>query len=975
MKKLFFVLTLALSLCGGVLASATAETLAAKGDVELFYKGAIADIYIDANDFKVVQIAAGDLAADFERVTGKKPAVTHDDAALSRNVVIIGTIGKSALIDKLIADKKINVDGIKGSWETFALAAIDAPVKGVAAAVVIVGSDRRGTAFGVYELSAKIGVSPWYWWADVTPDKQDELIISKDFYSKQGPPSVKYRGIFINDEAFGLNPWASKTFEPEVGNVGPKTYAKVFELLLRLKANYIWPAMKSCTKAFNYYPLNRQVADDYAIVMGSSHCEPMLRDNPDEWPRDGEGPWDYTRNKDKILNYWDMRVRENGRFENIYTLGMRGIEDNEMQGDGTLDEKTRRLEGIINDQRELIRKYVNPDIEKVPQLFSPYKEVLTLYENGLKVPDDVTILWTDDNYGYIRRLPTPEEQKRSGGSGVYYHISYSGRPHDYLWLSTTPPALIWEEMRKAYAFNARRIWVVNVGDIKPAEMGTEYFLQLAWDISTDPGTAFIPKWTHELFGDEYTSEIFHTMEFYYMLNYQRKPEHMGFNEIFWPNTVVRDPEFSLYNYGDEIQQRLDQFEFIYKLSEETYLKMPISKRDAFYELVLYPVRSSYLMNQKILYAFKSRDYAKQGRASANEYAKKSEEAFRQIQKETDYYNNEVAGGKWKYMINYKQHDRLALREIKTGSVEVKDIAALGVAIEGRAKPLPETNVTPDNTVAKLPEFNQFTKKEYFIDIFNKGSKAFDWKAEPSSDWIKISQATGTLKLDERLWVSIDYDKAPKGENIEGSIKITGAGAEYCIGVSLFNPESPKISKGSFIQDNGVVSIDVGETGEIKTGFSIFFIISGLGLSGKTPLLSSWLSNALEDSAVTNKPEFEFPIYIFKPGKAQVILEAVPTHEISKRFKLRCAVSIDDGPAVYIDFAQGNDEDDEVWKRNVLHGAMYGKAELEIDKGKHILKIIEIDPSVILDKIFIDFGGMQKSYLGPPETRIFDENDH
>ncbi len=944
------------------------------GGVKLYCDGVAADVYVDAGDSKTVRIAVSDFAADVERVTGKKPAI-RNDSRLGRHAVIIGTLGNSALVDLLASEKKIDVSGVRGGWETFLIGTVTAPLPGVEAALVVAGSDPRGAAYGAYELSRQIGVSPWYWWADVTPDLKTALFAKKGAMVF-GPPSVKYRGVFLNDEAFGLNPWAKNTFEPETGDIGPKTHAKIFELLLRLKANYIWPAMKPCTKAFNFYPGNKLVAADYSIVMGSSHCEPMLRDNPDEWPRDGGGGnWNYLTNRDAILDYWERRVRENGGFDNVYTLGMRGIEDNEMQAEGTPEEKTRLLETIVNDQRELLRRWVDPDVSKVPQIFSPYKEVLDLYQNGMKLPGDVTILWTDDNHGFIRRLSTPEEQERPGGGGVYYHISYSGRPHGYLWLYTIPPALIRAEMRKAWDYGARAVWVVNVGDIKPAEIGMEFFLQMAWDIDRwDRETApdYLVEWARREFGPRFAPEIAAVMLEYFRLNHQRKPEHMGFNEIILPNTVMRDPEFSLYNHGDEARKRLDAFAEIEARAEAVFAELPAPKRDAFYELVLYPVRGAALMNRKILYGFMSREYAKQGRASANAYARKSNDAFQSILSETAFYNDTVAGGKWKYMMSHRHHDRLVFREVKTGSVNVPEAGDLGVVIEGRGKPLqplkdPESRAKYEP--ATLPVFNRFTKRKYFIDIFNKGNLPVEWNAAPSADWIRISVTAGVLQLEERLWVEIDYVRAPVGDEVEGRIKISAAGAEYVVGIAVFNPESVDVKSGSFVQDNGVVSIDAAnyesKVARDGAGWAVF---PGLGLSGRAvAVLPTTAATCSDPAVIATAPFMQYPLFIFRPGEADVILRAVPTHEITTGRRLLAAVSIDDGSPAFVEFAQGTNEDDPVWKRNVLQAAMFGKTRLRLDQGPHTLKIWGVDPSILIDKIFIDFGGLAKSYLGPDET--------
>lgn len=946
----------------------------AAGDFKLVYSGAAATIVVDPADAKVVRIAADALAGDIALVTGKKPAVAASIPKAARNVVVAGTLGKSKLIDALVKSRKIDVSKVRGKWETYMVAVVRKPVKGVDAALVIAGSDRRGTAYGLFEVSRAIGVSPWVWWADVAPDKKASLIVKK-CAGVFGPPSVKYRGIFINDEAFGLNPWASKTFDPETGNIGPKTYAKVFELLLRLRANYIWSAMKQCTRAFNYYDADKYLADDYAIVAGSSHCEQMLRDSLDEWRRDGTGEWNYVTNKQNVLDYWERRVRSNAPFESIWTLGMRNLDDKEMPGDGTLDEKTRRLENIIADQREMIRKWINPDPSKVPQLLSPYKEVLDLYRNNLSLPDDVTILWTDDNFGFVRRLPTPAERKRSGGGGVYYHISYSGRPHDYLWLETTPPALIWEQMHKAWDFGARTIWVVNVGDIKPAEIGAEFFLSLAWNINEwRPETLpkFFDSWAARQFGAAHARETAAVLADYYHLNFIRKPEHLGYNEIEMPNTPVKDPDFSLSNYGDEVNARLSAFDSLERRATAIYDSLPAAKRAAFYELVLYPVRGSALMNVKVLNAFISREYAKQGRATTNEYARKSDAALAAIKDETAFYNEKNAGGKWNGMMSWKHHDRLIFREIKTGSYEPAAAPALGVAIEGQAKPLSAEKCAPGAAAAPeclLPRFNRFLPKRFFIDIFNRGTGAADWKAAASAPWIKLSKTSGSVAGEERIYAEADFAAAPAGENVSGTITIERAGASYMVGVSMFNPADVKVGKGVFVQDNGAISIDAGDFARaIPVGDYGWRVVPGLGRTGSAIALLPTSGQPLPAASAAAAPVAEYQIYVFTPGKVDITLQALPSHEVTEGYSLRCMVSVDDGQPAEAAFEQGNDEFDKVWKRNALRGYMEATVKMELAAGPHTLKVWGVDPSVALDRIEIDFGGVKKSALGPPETK-------
>ncbi|HEV2861935.1 MAG TPA: glycosyl hydrolase 115 family protein, partial [Pyrinomonadaceae bacterium] len=425
-----------------------------EGDFKLAHGGRAADVLVSPEDFKVARIAAEGLANDVERVTGLRPRLREDASGLSRHAVIVGTLGKSPFVDGLVRAGKLDAGRLRGRWESFLIATVRDPLPGVSTGLVVAGSDRRGTAYGVFELSQAAGVSPWYWWADVAPRRRPSLVVAAGS-RRQGPPSVKYRGLFLNDEDWGLQPWAAKTFEPERGDIGPKTYARVFELLLRLKANTLWPAMHECTRPFNDFPENKQVADDYAVVMGSSHAEPMLRNNVGEW-KDDKKLYDYTKNPEGVRRYWEERVRENGRFENVYTLGMRGIHDSPIQGPKTQAERIKLLETIFGVQRGLLARHVAPDVTKVQQIFCPYKEVLADYRNGLKVPEDMTVVYPDDNFGYVRTFPTAEERKRRGGFGVYYHASYLGRPLSYLWLNTTPPALVWEEMSKAYEHGARR---------------------------------------------------------------------------------------------------------------------------------------------------------------------------------------------------------------------------------------------------------------------------------------------------------------------------------------------------------------------------------------------------------------------------------------------------------------------------------------------------------------------------------------
>jgi len=619
-------------------------------DFMLAAEGRTAAIWLEPGTDKAILRAAGDLAADIERVTGVRPAVSQDPAALHGPVVLIGMLGQSKLIDGLVAAGRLEAHAVRGAWESFVVQVVHQLAPGVDQALVIAGSDRRGTIYGTYEVSASIGVSPWYWWADVPVTRRTALAIRSGAH-RQGPPSVKYRGIFLNDEDWGLQPWAAKTFDPALGDIGPKTYARIFELLLRLKANTLWPAMHACTKAFNLYPQNKQLADEYAIVMGSSHAEPMLRDNVTEWTAPPE-EYNYVTNRMGVRAYWEQRAQENGRFENIYTLGMRGIHDSGMIGPTTDPERVRVLEQIFADQRALLAKHVNPDVTQVPQAFTPYKEVLDVYRAGLQVPDDVTLVWPDDNFGYIRHFPTEAERQRRGGSGVYYHLSYLGSPQSYLWLCTTPPALVWEEMSKAYDHGARTIWIVNVGDLKPAEIGAEFFLQVAWNINrwrrgNLPG--FLVEWAAREFGLEHAPEIAAIMEQYYRLNFQRKPEHL---QWWLSNEPPRPSPFT----AEEARERLEAFAQLSAQVDRLGAVIPDAVKDAFYELVAYPVRGSALANERYFSGELSALHAAAGLTDAPEFAQQAEAADARLKEATRVFNEQIAGGKWRGILALEPAD-------------------------------------------------------------------------------------------------------------------------------------------------------------------------------------------------------------------------------------------------------------------------------------------------------------------------------
>lgn len=608
-------------------------------------------IVVDPKEAAVVLTAASLFADDYKLVTNKELKIAGN--ADKNNLIIVGT-PQSTHISKLVRKGLLDVSAIAGSSERYIITIIQDPFRKGTDAVVVVGSDPRGAAYGLLSISEKMGVSPWYWWADVPVNHHKEVFISGQFVSKE--PSVRYRGVFINDEDWGLTPWAAKTVEPEVGNIGPRTYTHICELLLRLKANMLAPAMHTCSDAFYTHAENKKVADKYGIMITTSHCEPLLFNNAslDEWDSSKDGEWNYQTNRHVIYNKLNNRVKEAAPYENIYTMAMRGLHDEGMRGNMSQEEKVKMLEKAIMDQREILGKHISTPVEEIPQIFIPYKEAQQLYEAGLEVPEDITLVWPDDNYGYMKMLSNQRDRKRSGGAGVYYHTSYLGVPHSYLWLNTTPPMLIYEEMKKAYNTGANRYWLLNVGDIKPMELAIQLFFQMAWDFKQfnyNNVNQYQAKFLAEIFGKNYRNDFQDILDEYYRLAWSRKPEAMGW-EREWDSpelSRLQDTEFSFTNYNDA-QTRLDDYTRLADKTNHILNLLPKNLWPAFFEMVGYPALGSNQMNRKFLLAQLNHELAAKGdMQGANRAAEMALQANDSIEQLNKIYNT-MLNGKWNHMM-------------------------------------------------------------------------------------------------------------------------------------------------------------------------------------------------------------------------------------------------------------------------------------------------------------------------------------
>ena len=611
---------------------------------------------VSRNADPVVGIAVDMMSSDLEMVLGTKP---ETGPAASSDIRIIQLDRQRVNLSALGVPASV-ADSLRSLKEAFWLGVHKGQL-------VVVGSDKRGTAYGVLEVSRLAGVSPWVWWGDSVPERRQALEIP-DSYSCFQHPSVEYRGFFLNDEDWAFRAWSTQTFSPQDNpeTISAQTYREMFKLLLRLRGNTLWPGMHPGTTPFFQVPGARQAADSCAIYIGTSHCEPLLRNNVGEWDVAKRGRYNYITNRQSVLDYWTERLVEMKGSPALYTIGMRGIHDGSMEGVSTLEEKTEALQRVILDQRELISKHINPKVESVPQMFMPYKEVLQIMENGLELPDDVTIVWCDDNYGYMTRLPDPEQQKRSGGHGVYYHLSYCGRPHDHLWLSTLQPGLVYNQMRLAYDNNVRKVWIANVHDPKAAAYNLELFLDMAWDIDcVDAGSvdSHLQRWLCREYGSDASQLLSPALSEFYRLCAIRKPEFMGWSQVevadwaHYPKglTPVKDTEFSFSEFGNEAQRYIDDFRSIARAVEMAEGKIRSEQKDAFFAAVKYPVLAAGAMAEKMLYAQKARQrtlttYApgvwKQDSIMMASSAL-STLAYQKIRSLTDYYNNTMSSGKWK----------------------------------------------------------------------------------------------------------------------------------------------------------------------------------------------------------------------------------------------------------------------------------------------------------------------------------------
>ncbi|SMQ45054.1 unnamed protein product [Zymoseptoria tritici ST99CH_3D7] len=997
------------------------------------------NIYADPNDWPAVLRVCDDLAMDFGRITGTNGSVIHNgngtgaslnasmifnvtgrpsfgvisSGSASGGVIIAGTLGRSSVIDRLVAEGKLDVTGIEGSWEAYVSAIVHDPLLGVEEAMVIAGSDRRGSVFGLYSVSEQIGVSPWYYWADSPPQKHSSVYADNTTVI-QASPSVKYRGFFINDEAPALTGWIDAKFPPSPWGpgFGAEFYASVFELLLRLRANYLWPASWNSMMNIDD-PRTQALADEYGIVMGSSHTEPMMRATK-EWSVFGDGPWDWTANNKSIYPFFVEGAERAKPYEGVLTMGMRG------SGDTALAPgiQTELLEDVVATQTEILTALWGNDsvqnTDVVPQMWCLYKEVQGYYEAGMSVPEYMTLLWTDDNWGNIRRLPLKNETSRSGNAGVYYHFDYVGDPRNYKWINTIPLQKTWQQMNLAYERDARRIWVVNVGDIKPLELPISHFMDLAYDIklwNERSVPSYLEMWAAREFGLEVAHNTAVLLNNYSIAAGRRKFE------------LVDPATFSLINY-DEADKNLDEWKAMQTTAQSIMDSLPAETQPAFFEMVYHPVTAGYVYYDIMISSARNNLYARQGRNSANSIAEHTHSQFKKDRELTEQYNG-LLDGKWDHMMDqthigyeyWQQPMRQRLPGLRYNMPGESSLAGgMGVSVEGNNATVPGDDAFHQLSSQSLTmaTFNPYGATSQWIEIYSMGADAFDFNISANGSFVQFSETTGHITpdgaSDKRIYASFDWNSCPEGSgivlvNISSIIANTSQyreetqyGTQYGMPQIMLPYENIKVPNNftnGFVESDGHISIELEHYSAVTSESSEvqYKVIPGLSrtLSGVSLFPVTADSQSAPDS-----PGLEYKLYTFtdlsggieatpdlitgagtgmsSPADlVNITIVTTPSLNTIPERPLKYAIQFDEEDIKTVQYVvdQPKGANPVGWLAAVANNAWMTTSNFTYSgHGEHTLRIWALEPNVVLNTAWIDLGGLRPSYLGPPEsTRI------
>ncbi|MEV7629041.1 glycosyl hydrolase 115 family protein [Actinoplanes sp. NPDC089786] len=933
-----------------------------------------APIVVSTADHAGVIRVADDVRADLGKVTGVQPVIGHDRVPAGADPVIIGTLGKSPLIDRIVARGRLDVRGLRGRWETTIEQVVTDPLPGVRRAFVIAGSDQRGTIYGAYDLSRRIGVSPWSFWDDVPAARHDAVYVLPGRHT-QGTPAVKYRGFFINDENPATGTWAPGYFGPgkapgHPGGLNAAYFAKVFETMLRLKANYLWPAVWGRAFAEDD-PLNHATATLYGVVMGTSHEAPMMR-GIEEWnrhavngtdPYGGNGQWSFVRNSAALKAYWRdgaQRMKDQD-IEGVITLGMRGNGDTSLpDGDG-ID----LMSSIIDTQRQILR---DTGLIDRPQVQTLYKEVQRYWDAGYRPPDDVTVVFCDDNWGNLRKLPDASLPARSGGYGMYYHFDYVGVGRNYKWADTVNLTNTWEQLHRAYASGVDRLWMVNVGDLKNEEAPTQFFLDYAWDPDSIPVTG-IQRWLRayaaENFGPGLAPAVADLLHEYATLQSRRKPELLNRRITGETPEVIYDDQgnpFSLTAYR-EMDRVTAQWQTLAAKADRVRRLVPAAHQDAFYQLAYYQIKDTALVYALRQAQFTNIAYAAQGRAATNARADRAEALFAQDQAMSRYYNTTLAGGKWKGWqtqpkIGYGDVERYGpnapWQQPELNNVALPDAiyphlkritvppaAALGVALDGG-----------DPTT--LPSFSPWqSQPAQYLEVYNKGATPFSYRITAAKPWVHVTPASGRVTDQVRATVTVDWRRAPHGTTTV-PLTVTGAGSSVVVQAPVHRPS---VAPSGFLEANGYVAMEADHYSRKVGDWQLLPDIGRTG-NGLTPRGSSG--------------RLEYAMTLTTTGPVRVAAYLSPRNNVLPTPGLRYAVSIDGATPQVVDIIGATGSDDTTmnpqWARNTSDNVNVTRTVHQVDRpGRHTLAFWMVDPSVIVQRLVVETAPLPYSYLGPPSS--------
>lgn len=914
------------------------------GDVfPVIADGTVANLMVDPGDYPGVLRAVQNLQADITSIGGVRPDIRTTLSPHDEHLIIIGSLDRSGPVQDLAEAGKLDVTGLEGEWEAFVQEVVAEPYPGVDSALVIAGSDMRGTIYGAYDFIERAGVSPWAWWADVPVKYQDTLGVAPG--RRFDKPSITYRGIFLNDENPALYGWVNETF----GGFNHHFYERVFDLILRLKGNYLWPAMWG--KAFyDDDPMNAVLANEMGIVVGTSHHEPLGRAHI-EWERYGEGEWNYATNKEELDEFWRFGMdRIDGR-DALVTIGMRGDGDEAMSEDTAIV----LLEDVVANQREIIAEVTGRPASETPQVWALYKEVQDYYDQGMEVPDDVLLLFADDNWGNIRRLPRPGED-RPGGYGVYYHFDYVGGPRNYKWINTSQNERTWEQMNLAWEYGAHELWVVNVGDLKPMEFPIDFFLDMAWDpeaMTLERLGSYSTEWAGEQFPEEFAGNIAHLLDGYTKINSRRKPELLD-----WET-------YSLENY-DEFERVVADYNALAADAELVRSYLPAAYDAAFVQLVWYPIMASANLNELYYTTALNHLYSSQGRAETNALADKVAELFQRDEELRVVYEEEIADGKWTQMMAqthigytyWQQPEEQAMPAVFR--IDVPEEAGLGVGTPGTSAVLSPLDVFSAVAGADIAS----------IDVFNTGETPYSARVIPSVDWVTPSQAEFIVETTREVSFEVDWPAAPEGISLVDIRVDAGDLGAAILQLPIHKPEGAT-DVAAFAASNGWISAEAAAATRRIPGDGVGWqVISNLGRSGDGIATFPVTTPASEPGE--NSPRLEFDVHLFEAGDVDITVTTAPTLDFQGQGGIRFAVSVDDGEPVIVTAIDGTAAGDGnvPWEESVARNAHLVTTTLTVpEPGAHTVKIWRVDPGVVFQRVLVATGDVPETYLGPPDTPV------